>query len=76
MTKAAPDAQAPQHLLMQAAAILAIDPHGIGGAWIDGRRGGAMERWLAALQELCGALGPVKRTFDGARDARLKAVGR
>lgn len=39
-------------LAPQAAALLALDPHGLGGVWLRARPGPARERWLAQLNTL------------------------
>jgi magnesium chelatase subunit D len=55
-----------------ALAVLAVDPHGMGGIWLHGRRGGAMEQWLAAAQDLFAALAvPLRRVPLSISDGRL-----
>ena len=58
-----------------ALAVLAVDPHGMGGIWLHGRRGGAMEQWLAAAQHLFAALAvPFRRVPLSISDGRLLGV--
>lgn len=56
---------------MLAAALLAVDPHGLGGVWIEARRCAAVDQWLAAVQHLCSSLGPVRRVPLSIADSRL-----
>lgn len=56
----------------QALAILGVDPHALGGVWLHGRRGGAMEQWLAAAQDLLEDLArPYRRVPLSISDGRL-----
>lgn len=56
----------------QALAILGVDPHALGGVWLHGRRGGAMEQWLAAAQDLFEGLArPFRRVPLSISDGRL-----
>ena len=56
----------------QALAILGVDPHALGGIWLHGRRGGAMEQWLAAAQDLFDHLArPFRRVPLSISDGRL-----
>lgn len=56
----------------QALAILGVDPHALGGVWLQGRRGGAMEQWLAAAQDLFEGLAcPFRRVPLSISDGRL-----
>lgn len=51
--------------------ILAVDPHAIGGVWLSGPRGGALQKWLEAAQHLSARVGPVRRLPVSATDGRL-----
>ncbi len=56
----------------QALAILGVEPHALGGVWLQGRRGGAMEQWLEAAQDLFEDLArPFRRVPLSISDGRL-----
>jgi magnesium chelatase subunit D len=54
-----------------AAALLAIDPAGLGGAVLRGRPGPARDRWLARLRGCLPAAAPVRKLPPGVPDQRL-----
>ncbi len=56
---------------IKAAHVLALDPHGIGGIWVRCRRGGAVEQWLAYMQQCLKADVPYVRIPLNADDGRL-----
>lgn len=55
----------------RAAALLAVDPQGLGGASLRGCPGPACEAWLARLRELLPAAAPLRRLPLHAGDDRL-----
>lgn len=57
--------------LALAAGVIAVDPHGVGGVWLCGRRSRAMEHWLDSVQSLLAALGPIRRLPLSISDGRL-----
>jgi len=68
---AAPSAPTVWRDAAHAAALLAVDPHGLGGAWLRAPAGDVRERWLAALRRLLPEGTPWRRVPLGIPDARL-----
>jgi magnesium chelatase subunit D len=56
---------------LRAAALTAVDPHGLGGVALRAQHGPVRERWLSALHALLPAGTPVRRVPLHARDDRL-----
>jgi magnesium chelatase subunit D len=56
---------------MLAAALLAIDPTGLGGAFVRGRSGPARDAWLAAFRDCLPANAPVRKIPSHAGADRL-----
>jgi magnesium chelatase subunit D len=54
-----------------AAALLAVDPHGLGGVWLRAAPGPARDAWLASLRARLAGAAPVRRLPSHAPDARL-----
>lgn len=54
-----------------AAALLAVDPHGLGGAHVHARAGPVRDRWLAALRDAMPASVPWRRLPSHATEGRL-----
>ena len=54
-----------------AAALLAIDPHGLGGAHVHARAGPVRDRWLAALRGAMPSTVPWRRLPSHATEGRL-----
>jgi len=57
--------------LLAAARLLAVDPAGLGGAWLRATPGPARERWLAALHAAIGPAAPWRRLPVNVPDQRL-----
>jgi magnesium chelatase subunit D len=56
---------------LAAATLLAVAPHGLGGAVLRGAPGPARERWLAAFRTLLPEGAPFRKLPPGAPDGRL-----
>ncbi|MCX7272434.1 MAG: magnesium chelatase subunit D [Burkholderiales bacterium] len=56
---------------LRAAALLAVDPHGLGGVLLHAQHGPVRERWLARLAGLLPAGTPMRRVPLQVRDDRL-----
>ncbi len=56
---------------IKAAHVMALDPHAIGGIWVQCCRGGAVEQWLSYLQDCIGPDVPYVRMPLNADDGRL-----
>ena len=54
-----------------AAALVAVDPAGLGGLWLRARHGAGRQRWLAWLQRLAPGDGPIGRLPAAIDDDRL-----
>lgn len=68
---AAPAAPDPWSDAVMAAALLAIDPAGLGGAVLRGLGGPGRDRWLAALKASLPAAAPLRRVPLHVTDSRL-----
>lgn len=69
MSAAPDDAAWPRAVL--AARLLALDPHGLGGAWIQAPAGPARDGWLALLRGASPPGAPWRRLPTGTADERL-----
>lgn len=56
---------------VQAAALLAVDPHGLGGVALQAGHGPVRDQWLAQLRALLPAHRPMRRVPAHVRDDRL-----
>ncbi len=56
---------------VQAAALMAVDPHGLGGVALQAAHGPVRDRWLAQLRALLPADRPMRRVPAHVRDDRL-----
>lgn len=56
---------------VQAAALLAVDPHGLGGVALQAAHGPVRDQWLAQLRALLPAHRPMRRVPAHVRDDRL-----
>jgi magnesium chelatase subunit D len=56
---------------VQAAALMAMDPHGLGGVALQAAHGPVRDRWLAQLRALLPADRPMRRVPAHVRDDRL-----
>ncbi len=54
-----------------AARLFAVDPHGLGGVWLQAGPGPVRDAWLAALRALLPETAPVRRLPTHATDDRL-----
>lgn len=56
---------------LRVAALVAVDPHGLGGVVLTGAHGPVRERWLSELRSLLPAGTPIRRVPSHIRDDRL-----
>ena len=61
---------------LRAATLLAVDPHGLGGAILTAGHGPVRDGWLAALRASLPAASPIRRVPLPPRDDRLRPGSR